>query len=473
VQQIGRFQITRELERGGMGIVYETVDPVIGRTVAVKTIRIEASPDSGFLLERLFREARSAGGLAHPGIVIIFDVGRDGDVAYIAMERVDGPTLEARLASNPTPSHPVLLDILRQTAAALDHAHENGIVHRDIKPANIMLHKGKVVKVTDFGIAKIQDTQHHTRTGMILGTLAYMSPEQITAKPVDGRSDQFSLAVLAFRMLTGGMPFRGEDPGSLVHQIVYEERPSATKANPKLPSVADQVLQRALAKHPKDRYRSCGEFVAALDAALKAEPRLKMPDPIPLPAPRHTPAQPPRTPRLYVASAPPIESAGPKLGDIKVNPKDGLRYVWIPPGTFIMGCSPGDDECYDDEKPPHQVTITKGFWIGQTEVTQEAYQRVIGANPSHFRGDELPVENVNWNEARAYCVAVGMRLPTEAEWEYAARGGNASARYGSLDAVAWYRGNSGGKTHLVGQKQKNAYGLYDMPGTSHSNSISF
>jgi len=176
---------------------------------------------------------------------------------------------------------------------------------------------------------------------------------------------------------------------------------------------------------------------------------------------------------LYVASAPPIESAGPKLGDIKVNPKDGLRYVWIPPGTFIMGCSPGDDECYDDEKPPHQVTITKGFWIGQTEVTQEAYQRVIGANPSHFRGDELPVENVNWNEARAYCVAVGMRLPTEAEWEYAARGGNASARYGSLDAVAWYRGNSGGKTHLVGQKQKNAYGLYDMPGTSHSNSISF
>jgi len=106
----------------------------------------------------------------------------------------------------------------------------------------------------------------------------------------------------------------------------------------------------------------------------------------------------------------------PKPGEVKVNAKDNLPYVWIPPGTFTMGCSPGDGECYDDEKPAHQVTITKGFWIGQTEVTQEAYQRVIGANSSHFRGDRLPVESVNWNEARAYCVAAGMRLPTEAGW---------------------------------------------------------
>jgi formylglycine-generating enzyme required for sulfatase activity len=129
-----------------------------------------------------------------------------------------------------------------------------------------------------------------------------------------------------------------------------------------------------------------------------------------------------------------------------------------------MGCSSGDNECYADEKPAHHVTLTKGFWIGQTEVTQEAYQRVIGSNPSNFHGDKLPVEQVNWNESKAYCQAVNMRLPTEAEWEYAARGGNPSARYGSLDAIAWYDGNSGSKTHEVAQKQKNGYGLFDMLG---------
>jgi formylglycine-generating enzyme required for sulfatase activity len=157
-------------------------------------------------------------------------------------------------------------------------------------------------------------------------------------------------------------------------------------------------------------------------------------------------------------------STGPAAGAKRINPKDSLTYVWIQPGTFTMGCSPGDNDCFPAEEPRHQVTITKGFWMGQTEVTQAAYERVIGSNPSGFKGTSLPVETINWDEARAYCVAVDMRLPTEAEWEYAARGGNSSARYGPLDAVAWYASNSGGKTHDVGQKQANAYGLHDMLG---------
>ena len=147
-----------------------------------------------------------------------------------------------------------------------------------------------------------------------------------------------------------------------------------------------------------------------------------------------------------------------------INPKDGLEYVRIAPGTFMMGCSPGDSECSGDEKPAHSVTLTKGFRMGATPVTQEAYQRVMRTNPSNFKGAKLPVETVNWTEAQNYCSAVGMRLPTEAEWEYAARAGTAGARYGNLDAIAWYDKNSDSKTHEVAQKQPNAWGLYDMLG---------
>ncbi len=157
-------------------------------------------------------------------------------------------------------------------------------------------------------------------------------------------------------------------------------------------------------------------------------------------------------------------AVGSRTGETKVNPKDGLTYVWIQPGTFMMGCSPGDNECKGNEKPAHNVTITKGFWMGQTPVTQEAYQGVTGKNPSHFKGAKLPVETVNWNEAQSYCQAVGMRLPTDAEWEYAARAGSTASRYGDRDAIAWYSGNSGERTHEVAQKQPNAWGLYDMLG---------
>jgi formylglycine-generating enzyme required for sulfatase activity len=150
----------------------------------------------------------------------------------------------------------------------------------------------------------------------------------------------------------------------------------------------------------------------------------------------------------------------------KVNPKDGLTYVWIPPGKFMMGCSPGDTTCDDDEKPAHEVTIEKGFWIGQTLVTQAAYQKVTGENPSSFHSsDQLPVDKVNWGDAYDYCKDVGMRIPGETEWEYAARANNPAARYDqNLDAIAWYNDNSFGHPHPVAEKEPNAWGLYDMLG---------
>jgi formylglycine-generating enzyme required for sulfatase activity len=169
-------------------------------------------------------------------------------------------------------------------------------------------------------------------------------------------------------------------------------------------------------------------------------------------------------PKLAAPVVPPATIAA---GTKKVNPKDGLTYVWIPPGRFMMGCSLGDAECDGDERPAHEVTITKGFWLGQTPVTQQAYQRVTGQNPIPFIGANLPVESVYWDEAKAYCAAVGGRLPTEAEWEYAARAGSTNARYGNLDDIAWYWGNSGNKPHDVAQKIPNAFGLYDMLGNVH------
>jgi formylglycine-generating enzyme required for sulfatase activity len=162
--------------------------------------------------------------------------------------------------------------------------------------------------------------------------------------------------------------------------------------------------------------------------------------------------------------APPGKSGEPEPWSTRVNSRDGLTYVWIYPGTFQMGCSPSDKECSDDEKPVHWVTLTNGFWLGQTPVPQAAYQRVTGVNPSQSKGQQLPVDWVTWGDAISYCSAVGMRLPTEAEWEYAARAGSTASRYGDINAIAWYDANSNAQTHPVAQKQPNAWKLYDMLG---------
>jgi len=273
--QIGRYVVLGELGRGAMGIVYDAIDPLIGRNVAVKVIHsrwLANSSEAGLTQEQLFREARSAGLLSHPGIVTVFDVGQEGDLAFIAMERVEGPSLLQALTAGQKIDRAQKLDILRQTAQALDYAHGNGVVHRDVKPANIMLHNGVTVKLTDFGIAKVASTQTMTRSGIVVGTPAYMSPEQLQAQKVDGRSDQYSLAVVAFEMLTGIRPFRADSLAGMLHQAVYEDRPSARAANPSLPAAADAVFYRGLAKLPEARYGSCAEFVAALEAALEERP---------------------------------------------------------------------------------------------------------------------------------------------------------------------------------------------------------
>jgi serine/threonine protein kinase len=202
VRKINRYEIKGELGRGAMGAVYEATDPVIGRTVALKVLHSNQADEAEAksMEDRLFREASSAGRLAHPGIVTVFDVGKEGEMAFIAMERVEGPTLQQMMKGGKIDRQQIL-EILRQAAAALDYAHGEGIIHRDIKPANIMLHKGVQAKIADFGIAKVSAMSQLTVAGTILGTPSYMSPEQIQNFTLTGRSDQFSLAVVSYEML--------------------------------------------------------------------------------------------------------------------------------------------------------------------------------------------------------------------------------------------------------------------------------
>src|SRR5437763_638379 len=273
MDRIGRYKIVRELGRGAMGVVYHAIDPNIGRPVAIKTIQFSAvrkPEEQERLRERLFREARSAGMLSHPGIVTIYDVAQEGELAYIAMEFVDGPTLDRLLCSEQAISPEMMFNVLGQTSVALDYAHSKGIVHRDIKPANIMIAGDNTVKIADFGIAKITASEQFTLTGSIVGTPHYMSPEQVQGQAIDGRSDQFSLSVIAYEMLTGEKPYTGEHLTTVVYKIVAEEPVPPRRLNATLTPAIEGVLRKGLAKRPDGRYRNCQEFAEALEKACFA-----------------------------------------------------------------------------------------------------------------------------------------------------------------------------------------------------------
>jgi serine/threonine protein kinase len=257
-----------------MGIVYKAQDPAINRTIAIKSIRLQELSDETErerLRERLFREAQSAGILSHPGIVTIYDIFEENGLAYIFMEFVNGPPLENMLRAEQTVDKDTLLSILRQTASALDYAHRKGIIHRDIKPANIMIHEDGTAKVTDFGVAKIA-SQQMTAAGTLMGTPTYMSPEQIEGKTIDGRSDLFSLAVIAYEALTGEKPFMAEYIPTLLFKIVREDPPQPSRLNPTLAPEVDTVMNRAMAKLPDQRFANCADFIEALAEALNSIP---------------------------------------------------------------------------------------------------------------------------------------------------------------------------------------------------------
>lgn len=266
---LGRYRILNELGRGGCGIVYRAMDPSIGRVVAIKTILAKTeSPAGQELRERFRREARSAGGLSHPNIVTVHDFSDSGDPMFIAMELVEGRTLAEFMSDGPLTTD-FVLGVLRSAADALDYAHTRRIVHRDVKPANFLIDKSGRLKITDFGIAKMLDSEEGlTSAGMVVGTAQYMSPEQISETPLTGRSDQFSLAVIAYEMLTGTKPFQGNSWASVIHAIIMAEPPPVSQYRDTLSEIVNTVLHKALSKAPESRYATCSEFCDALERGM-------------------------------------------------------------------------------------------------------------------------------------------------------------------------------------------------------------
>jgi formylglycine-generating enzyme required for sulfatase activity/tRNA A-37 threonylcarbamoyl transferase component Bud32 len=558
----GQHRILRLLGRGGMGEVYEVEHELTGKRHALKLLSSEVMEVSG-ALERFEREAKVMARLEHPGIVRVDFAGEEEGRHWLRMELMPGRevsgrrviTLEDYVATKGgrLPESEVKA-LLAEILNALGHAHGKSLVHRDLKPANVLF-DGEHVKIADFGLvnaagAEWMDTQVRStvinqddedtlidgsgtgsRSRAIMGTYAYMSPEQRKGQPADARSDLYAVGLMTFRMLTGM-----ESPGM--------ER--ASELGLGLDAGWDAWLIGTLKENPDDRFPTASAMQVALDfrsavssVAVKPEPAPEAPkvkrapeEPLPRPAParpavkprRKQPAAAPVVPAkasrawLYLCAAAlvvglwawsPWESgpsgeydyasaSGISLDPSEVSahaermkenlpakkpfavPSIGLDMLWVKPGTFEMGSSSGS---FDET--PHAVTLTQGYWLGKYEVTQAEWERVMGSNPSRYKGGGKPVESVSWTDVTSFCdkltalerkagrLPAGMayQLPTEAQWEYACRAGTKTAfSFGdeltAKDANYAYDGFGTGlqRTSDVGEYPANGWGFHDMHG---------
>lgn len=263
--RIGKYEILSTIGEGAVGVVYQAKDPIIGRKVFLKALRKDVfySDDTTFLFSRFKKEALAAARLNHPGIVTLYEFGEDGGVVFIAMEFVGGRCLREILAEGERFGVAASIDLIVQLLDALAYAHDQGVIHRDLKPANIFVLPGGRLKVTNFGITKIEATDL-TQMGDLLGIPYYMSPEMITGRPVDCRSDLFSVGVIFYHLLTGEMPFPGNSANSVMHHVLKSEPPPVSVVNPPVPAGIDGVINKAMAKMVQQRFQSAREFSTAL-----------------------------------------------------------------------------------------------------------------------------------------------------------------------------------------------------------------
>lgn len=267
--QLGRYKILGELGRGAMGVVYRGEDPLLNRTVAIKTIILSSDAQERAEYEaRFYQEARAAGGLNHPHLITIYDIGREGDTAYMAMELLEGVELR-ELMKRSRVALPLALEIASQVADGLAFAHQHGVVHRDIKPANVMVIRGRHAKIMDFGIARVRVSDIQTQAGAVLGSPKYMSPEQVTGQRADHRSDIFSLGIVIHELVCGSPPFSASTVPALMHAITIVTPPPPSAVDRSLPGMLDLIVAKALEKEPDARYQDAAQIAADLRACLE------------------------------------------------------------------------------------------------------------------------------------------------------------------------------------------------------------
>ncbi len=516
--RLGQYRVLKVLGAGGMGMVLQAEDPVLKRHIALKVMQAELAAKE-VNRKRFLLEARATAAVEHPHIVPIHQVGQERGVPFIAMPFLKGESLDTRLKRETTLPVAEAVRIARQTAAGLAAAHAAGLVHRDIKPGNLWLEaKTYDVKILDFGLARVAGGDAHlTQSGTILGTPAYMAPEQASAGPVDHRCDLFSLGAVLYRMLTGELPFKGQDALSIIASLIRDTPRPVRELNAQVPPGLNDLVMQMLAKEPGERPADAKTVADVLAVWETPEtPPLSVNGTVPVAVPVNAPRRRRSRMRVVLAAAgllvlivlglllgPRFPSGADSRSAAKPGPLEkqfrsalGIEFVLVPKGRFLMGGGSG-------KVGTKEVDIEHDFYLGKFELTQGEWEAVTGSNPSHFSrtGDgrnevanipaeelkRFPVEMVSWDDVQAFLVRLNAReqhpgwvyrLPTEAEWEYACRGGPLADRTAfALDfffdrasdqllpgQANFDHDKALKRTCKVGSYAPNRLGLYDMHG---------
>ncbi len=467
--KIGEYILLYEAGSGGFGDVWKA-EKRTALDVNYFALKFFRPKDDRIDFDKIGKELgvwKQLKGLPH--IISVIELDRIDDYVYVVSDFAEGGSLENWLkdnggkASSEAESIKITLEIL----TGLENLHDKGFVHRDIKPDNILIMNGKFC-LADFGVSREMKT--HSKATGTAGTMEYMPPEAFDNK-VSIHTDIWAVGIILQKLLTGELPFQQDNQAALIGAILMSE-PEGMPEN--VPAGLREIIKKALQKDREQRFQTAREMREALKNPQGFLETIKAKT-----VPTSTIID-EDFDKTEVLKVEPIQDWQVIEVEKAYQPKEsqtfknsiGMEFVKIPNGSFMMGSPTSEIGSSNDERPQHQVTISKNFYLGKYEVTQGQWKAVMGNNPSHFSGcdDNCPVENVSWEDAQEFIKRLNgkgegtYRLPTEAEWEYACRSGTTGAYSGSLDEMGWYDKNSGDKTHPVGQKKANAFGLYDMHG---------